>query len=157
MTGYDLKKAFDLSFSYFSGLSFGAIYPALKKMAKEGLITMKAQLQENAPTRKIYTITEEGKEAFLASFQTPLSYERHKNPFLMRLFFFSYLPHEERVSTASNYLKSIREIQHELETSQPEIEKHADPFQRLCLQFGLCFFDDLSRNVAAILDALEQA
>ena len=32
MTGYDLKKAFSISFSFFSGLSYGSIYPALKKM-----------------------------------------------------------------------------------------------------------------------------
>ena len=32
MTGYDLRKAFSMSFSFFSGLSYGSIYPSLKKM-----------------------------------------------------------------------------------------------------------------------------
>lgn len=156
MTGYDLKKAFDLSFSYFSGLSFGAIYPALKKMRTEGLITMKPQIQEGAPNRKVYTITETGKEAFLSALQAPLHYERQKDPFLMRLFFFSCLSQPARLVIAKNYLESIQGIQAELEALQPEIEKLADPSQFQCFQFGLRFFNDLSENVTAVLDALKQ-
>ena len=43
MTGYELKKFFTLSFSFFSGLSYGSIYPALKGMEKEGLISMQIE------------------------------------------------------------------------------------------------------------------
>ncbi len=35
MTGYELKNAFSLSFSFFSGFSYGSIYPALKRMEQE--------------------------------------------------------------------------------------------------------------------------
>ena len=44
MTGYDLKKAFSMSFSFFSGLSYGSIYPALKKMERQGLISKQLEI-----------------------------------------------------------------------------------------------------------------
>ena len=52
MTGYELKKFFSISFSFFSGLSYGSIYPALRKMEKEGLITMRLEVQDGAPNRR---------------------------------------------------------------------------------------------------------
>ena len=66
MTGYELKKAFSISFSFFSGLSYGSIYPALKKMEQQGLITMRMEIQEGLPNKKIYTITKLGREKFLS-------------------------------------------------------------------------------------------
>jgi len=36
MTGYDLKKAFSISFSFFSGLSYGSIYPRSGKWRNRG-------------------------------------------------------------------------------------------------------------------------
>ena len=61
MTGYELKKAFSISFSHFSGISYGSIYPALKKLEKEGLVTMELQIQDGTPNRKIYTVTDAGR------------------------------------------------------------------------------------------------
>ena len=48
MTGYDINKAFSISFSFFSGLSYGSIYPALNKMRRQGLITMEIEIAAQA-------------------------------------------------------------------------------------------------------------
>ncbi len=93
MTGYDLKKAFSNSFSYFSGFSYGSIYPALKKMENQGLISKRIEIQDGAPNRKIYTITEAGRGAFLESLRTPLPPEWPKESILDEgLFFRPSLP-----------------------------------------------------------------
>jgi DNA-binding PadR family transcriptional regulator len=155
MTGYELKKHFSISFSFFSGLSYGSIYPALKKMEKAGLITMRLKVQDGAPNRKVYTITKAGREAFLAALRSPLPVERHKNAFLMRLFFFAYLPRKERLEAATGYLNSIKQAQKELESARPHIEAHADRNQRLCFQFGVNMFRDMARNISEIVKALE--
>jgi DNA-binding PadR family transcriptional regulator len=155
MTGYELKKLFSISFAYFSGLSFGSIYPALKKMEEQGLITMQLQVQQNAPNRKVYTITPAGKAAFMQALRSPFGPEKRKNSFLMRMFFFACLSPAERLSTAQEYLESIRSPLNELKTVQPEIEAAADQFQFLCFQFGIRFLEDLARNVEHVIDALK--
>ncbi|MGO9117288.1 MAG: helix-turn-helix transcriptional regulator [Desulfomonilaceae bacterium] len=155
MTGYDLKKAFSMSFSFFSGLSYGSIYPALKKMEKLGLISMKVEIQDGAPNRKIYTITEAGRKSFLESLQTPLVSEQHKSAFLMKLFFFAHLTPEQRTAIAIGHMNSVEQIHSLLESLRPQIEARADRFQLLCFEFGLRMSRDLARNLSEVVKALE--
>jgi DNA-binding PadR family transcriptional regulator len=154
MTGYDLKKAFSISFSFFSGLSYGSIYPALKKMEKQGLITQRLEIQDGAPNRKVYTITEAGKTAFLDALRSPFAQEQPKNAFLMRLFFFAHLSPEERRAIVVHYLHFVEQVHKYMESARPEIEACADRFQYLCFEFGLRFFGDLTRNLSQVMDAL---
>ncbi len=155
MTGYDLKKAFSISFSFFSGLSYGSIYPALKKMEQQGLISKQVEIGDGAPNRKIYTITEAGKAAFLQALRSPLGFEYHKNPFLMRLFFFSYLSPEERRAIVISYLDSAAQVHSKLQSLRPQIEARADRFQYQCFEFGLRFFCDLTSNLSQVMAGLE--
>jgi DNA-binding PadR family transcriptional regulator len=155
MTGYELKKFFSISFSFFSGLSYGSIYPALKKMDKEGLITMRLEVQESAPNRKVYTITDLGRKAFAEALEAPIHFKRQKSPFLTRLFFFAHLSEEARMNAAVGYLDSVKHVQEELEAARSKIETRADRYQVLSFQFGLRFFQDMVRNISEIVHALE--
>jgi DNA-binding PadR family transcriptional regulator len=156
MTGYELKKKFSISFSFFSALSYGSIYPALKKMEQEGWITLKVEIQDGSPNRKIYTITDAGRKVFLETLQSPFALERPKNAFIARLFFFAYLTPEERLRTANKYLESIKEMQQSLGTVEPQIRGRADQYQYLCYRFGVRFFEDLVRNATQVVQELEK-
>ena len=156
LSGYDLKKLFSLSFAFFSGLSYGSIYPALKQLKQEGLITMKLEIQESAPNRKVYTITEVGKKAFLNSIKSPFGIERYKNALLMRMFFFAHLSEKERLEAANDYLDQAKSVAEELQAARPEVEANADRFQLLCFQFGLRFSKDLIRNVEKVITKLQK-
>jgi DNA-binding PadR family transcriptional regulator len=155
MTGYELRKFFSLSFSFFSGLSYGSIYPALKKLESEGLISMEMQVQNGAPNRKVYTVTERGREEFLASIREPFPLEQQRYNFLMHLFFFAYLPPEERIKLATEHLRSVEKVRESLKSVAPEVEKGADRFQLLTFRFGLRFFSDLYSNVEDVIRSLE--
>lgn len=153
-TGYELKQDFAISFSFFSGLSYGSIYPALKKMAQAGLVSMQQTRQDHAPDRKVYTITPQGRDAFLAALRSPFLSDNCKSPFLMRLFFFADLAPDERQAMVQAYLETVRKQYQELEAVQPQVEQQADRFQYLCFQFGLQFYKDLAARVEQVLDAL---
>lgn len=63
LTGYDLKKMFELSdILYWSG-SNNQIYRPLVKLHEAGLVTRQVEYQEDNPPRKIYTITAKGRAA----------------------------------------------------------------------------------------------
>lgn len=156
LSGYDLKKLFSVSFAFFSGLSYGSIYPALKKLEQKGQITMKLEIQESAPNRKVYTITEAGKQAFLNSLKSPFSPERYKDALLMRMFFFVHLSKKERLHAAQNYLNQIKSVAGVLQSAQPDVEAKADRFQFMCFQFGLRFFKDLMGNVEKVIGELQK-
>ena len=54
-------------FGHFIDASIGAIYPALTALEREGLVSCREEAQSGKPGRKIYTITQAGRQAFAAS------------------------------------------------------------------------------------------
>jgi PadR family transcriptional regulator, regulatory protein AphA len=60
MSGYDLGQTIRTSVGFFWNESYGQIYPNLKTLAAEGLVTSKTERQKGRPDRHIYSITKEG-------------------------------------------------------------------------------------------------
>jgi DNA-binding PadR family transcriptional regulator len=70
MHGYELRKRVNAQFGWGRVLSFGSLYPCLKAMLRNGLITADPGTPEPGRRPKIvYTITAEGKEYFTATMQ----------------------------------------------------------------------------------------
>ena len=78
--------------AYFVEVSFGSIYPALAKMQKEGLLTSQIQEQQGRPAKKIYKITNKGKEEFRASLFEKLNDDVFRSEFLLFARFAHLLP-----------------------------------------------------------------
>ena len=69
-TGYDLKNRFQDPVGFFYRVSDGSIYPALKKLAHDGLVTLRTERQGRR-TRKVYAITARGREHFRRMLREP--------------------------------------------------------------------------------------
>lgn len=85
-TGYDIKTLVDKSTRLFWAASYGQIYPELKKLEADGLIT--GSEPEGARRRTEYDLTERGRAAlreWLTS-KEPLTYEL-RNEGLLKFFF----------------------------------------------------------------------
>jgi DNA-binding PadR family transcriptional regulator len=70
MTGYDIKRRFRDPIGFFYRASDGSLYPALKKLAHDGLVTMRAE-RHGRRARKVYAITGKGREHFLRTLREP--------------------------------------------------------------------------------------
>jgi PadR family transcriptional regulator, regulatory protein AphA len=83
-TGYEIRKeSTEGRFSYFEVASFGSIYPALARLEAEGLVTVRQELQDGKPTRKVYSITDAGRDEFLKTLTEPQAADTFKSPFLL--------------------------------------------------------------------------
>ena len=113
LTGYDIKKLIERQIGYFwSDLSFGQIYPILAKFEKEGLATKQVELHEDGPTRKVYTITDKGREAFRDWLRKPAAKEVIKYEMLLKLYFGSQLLLEENLKKLEEFrAQTIERIQ----------------------------------------------
>ncbi|HSU90072.1 MAG TPA: PadR family transcriptional regulator, partial [Sporolactobacillaceae bacterium] len=69
-TGYDLKNRFRDPVGFFYRVSDGSIYPALKTLARDGLVTLRSERQGRR-TRKVYAITARGREHFRRMLHEP--------------------------------------------------------------------------------------
>ncbi len=83
-TGYEIRKsAQEGIFSYFINASYGAIYPALGKLTREGLVSCREEMQSGKPNKKIYTLTEAGRRAFIEALHLPPADDIFKSEFLL--------------------------------------------------------------------------
>src|SRR5215470_7305675 len=94
-SGYDIKKFMEQSTSNFWNESYGQIYPLLKQLSEEGLATSHAEKQEGKPERKIYTLTEEGKDELVNWLGTTVEETPERIEILLKLFFGHFLPVEK--------------------------------------------------------------
>ena len=60
-SGYDVKKFLEQHINHFWKISYGQVYPSLKRLSKSGLASVEEQTQKGRPSRYLYTITAEGK------------------------------------------------------------------------------------------------
>jgi DNA-binding PadR family transcriptional regulator len=136
MSGYDIKQMMENSVSYFFDASFGAIYPALRKMEKEGLVEKKVIQQEGKPNKNLFVITESGKEQFQQYLYSPVNPTVTRSDVLIRIFFGRFTTKEnivkwlqgEREKSQSMYdhLLSVEETYPNMETNK-----------RFTLEFGI--------------------
>lgn len=93
MHGYRIKEHIERNFGHMWSINFGQIYPNLKKMYQENLISMEQVVQAGVkgPPRKLYSITQKGRDEFqnwLSSL--PEKEMLLRDPFLMRFVFFGF-------------------------------------------------------------------
>jgi DNA-binding PadR family transcriptional regulator len=93
MHGYKIKKTIETHFGHMWSINYGQIYPNLKKLKDEGLVTMVEEENhgEKGPSRKMYSITDKGSRVFLEWLERlPEKGMLLRDPFLMRFVFFGF-------------------------------------------------------------------
>lgn len=99
MHGYELKKRLSFMLGHFWTVSYGSLYPALKRLEKSGAIERAYSVKEKTRHRNVYRITHGGENQFmrLLSDTVPDSSLAHTEKFDVRMAFFQYLEPEARL------------------------------------------------------------
>jgi PadR family transcriptional regulator, regulatory protein AphA len=87
MSGYDIKKLIENSVGYFWAESYGQIYPALKTLVAQKLVTKSARQAPGRRRRHVYRLTAAGRtklRSWLAEESMP---KAERNELLLKLFF----------------------------------------------------------------------
>lgn len=121
MTGYDLKTIFETSVNHFWEASASQIYRDLSELERHGFVTAHIEPQEGRPDKKVYTITETGKQAFVEWLN---DFPLRLNPsirmdFLVRVFFGSKIPPTDLKYQFQKFIK-------ENEADLKHIDSHKD-------------------------------
>lgn len=94
-TGYDIRRHFSAGeAALFADASIGAIYPALAKLEAKGLVGFVIEEQIGKPSRKVYRITEAGRQTFVAALREPLAKDKYQSSFLHFLRFAHLAPRD---------------------------------------------------------------
>ncbi|KPI47595.1 PadR family transcriptional regulator [Clostridioides difficile] len=105
MTGYDLSKEFNFQLNEFWSAKHSQIYPELKKLTNEDLIVHEVEISGDVLEKKVYYITEKGKDEFLTWLSKDIPMEpTPKNKFRLRVYFYNNLDLENRIDLLKHQL-----------------------------------------------------
>lgn len=134
-TGYEIKQHFERTFSHFQTASYAAIYPALARLEKEGLVTCRVEAQQKRPDKKIYHLTEAGRRHFIEALHKSDAAESCRSDFILLMFFADQLDpqklreildqQETKLATTVEVLSGIRD------------SYDHSPGQRFTLDYGI--------------------
>lgn len=136
-SGYDIKRTLEQVFSYFYNASYGTIYPTLGKMEKQGLIAKESIIQEGKPNKNVYTITEQGKAAFLSYLQSDIQPVEVKSDFMLRLFFGRYADPKLVIAWLEKNISQTEQNLKQLYSEYEQWKSHMSPTQLICIKIGI--------------------
>ncbi|WP_163853414.1 PadR family transcriptional regulator [Paenibacillus elgii] len=129
LSGYDIKQQMNDRFGPFWKVGSNQVYPELAKMEGEGLVKLQGiEQQANRPARKLYEITEAGRDALIQWTLEAGELERIRDDFLLKAYNIWLVDpermigrleeikrqHEERLAA---YEKKVEELETMLTTS----------------------------------------
>ena len=149
LCGCELKKRFGGSIVFFWRAAHSQIYPELKRMEAEGLVSGDKVPHPWRPTKKVYAITEAGTRELVRWLRERTDIQAVKDEMMLKCFAFDLIPPEEAARQIDHHktlhdrqLLRYREIERDL------TQKHGDPLQTsdpimfwngLTLQYAIAF------------------
>ncbi len=107
-TGYEIKKmSTEEHFSFFVDASFGSIYPALSRLQDDGCVTVREEFESGKPSRKVYSITEKGRQELVESLRVVPRRDSFKSEFLLMAMCAEMLDHETIVRAIDRHIKDM--------------------------------------------------
>ncbi len=98
MHGYQLKRELGEQLGGLWRVSYGSLYPSLRRLERDGAISSQGAAGTGARRKTVYAITDEGERLFLELLQEPPQEGQTEDTrFRVRMAFFRYLPPETRV------------------------------------------------------------
>jgi DNA-binding PadR family transcriptional regulator len=139
MTGYDLAAFADRSIGQFFPLARSHVYTELDRLCGCGLLEVTEVEQERFPTKRVYAITRAGVEVLEGWLDDPtLPPERHRNLFLVRVFFGDRMSPGRIEELLSSYEQAQRANRDRLaELVERLADRPRSRYRRATAMFGL--------------------
>ena len=119
MSGYDIKKEVEKSISNFWSESYGQIYPVLRNLIAEKLVTKTVEREAGKPDRHVYALTAKGRKELRRWLHEAFAPKIQRNEFLLKLFFGEEIPPKANIAHVEQY----RELQRGLLQKYRAVEK----------------------------------
>jgi len=147
-SGYDLKKQFESTFSHFFAAGYGSIYPALSSLAEHGLVNCEEIPQEGKPDRKVYEITDQGREFLRAALRNPSPCHKIRSEFLATMCFAHLMRTEDIEAVIDNRLADIAAYQAMFRQLEDESMCDWPEGQKFVLGFGKAVASAMQKYVS---------
>jgi DNA-binding PadR family transcriptional regulator len=108
-SGYDLNKELETTIHYFWDADISRIYRSLRDMEKKAWIEHEIVFQKDNPNKKVYALTELGRDELRCWLAEPGKAPGTRNPFLAQLHFSEAISIEEQLQVLRQHSTKLRE------------------------------------------------
>lgn len=144
MSGYDIKKTTEQTVGLYFTISYGSLYPALKRLVESDMVI--EEETNNSKNKKLYELTEAGRQNFLSWLHEPLQSNRRE--YLVKIFFYDYLDQDTRVRNLQLFmheqtavLSRIEAVERIVAQELTQIPNKDDYYYRMSvMHYGLQFY-----------------
>jgi PadR family transcriptional regulator, regulatory protein AphA len=142
MSGYQLRQLIDESIGNFWAESYGQIYPTLKKLVAEDMVTPKKEARGSRTERTLYALTEAGRQRVHTWLRIPAQRRPPRNELLLKLFFSGLVSAEVAIGQVETFrVEQQMRLQCYAGTEREMREKHAQhpqmPYWLMTLRYGV--------------------
>ncbi len=137
MSGYDIKR-FVKGLSWLIGSpSSGSLYPALRSLLEEDLVSVEVVPGMDKPPRKIYSIAPVGRDALEEWLEKPVAADASLKAFVMRLLLADSFSTDNLAAYLHQRRTQVATHQTDLSRVAESLNSEADLGIRLALDYGL--------------------
>jgi DNA-binding PadR family transcriptional regulator len=137
MSGYDIRR-FLKNLSWLIGSpGGGSIYPILRGLLQDELVTVEVFPGIDRPPRKVYTITEAGRDTLHTWIEQPVEPKAPMKAFVMRLLLAGNYSQASFAATLQQRRGQVLVHYHDLQQAASADEEGVDPGQQMALDYGL--------------------
>jgi DNA-binding PadR family transcriptional regulator len=141
MSGYDIKRLLGSLSWLVDGPSFGTLYPELHTLLADGMVTVEVVPSESRPPRKVYSTTQQGREAFREWVNRRVPLGSSLKQFVIRLSLAGHLPGAQLHDWLEQRRELVASRRPKIEQALGAISEQEDLGRYLTLHYGLGLAD----------------
>ena len=162
-SGYDVKRIFESSAMGQFSSSPGAIYPALRRLESQGLLTSESEHPGRVRARRVFSLTGEGETTLRAWLVQPVTVEelrrRPSEPLLRVTFAQGRLSREELLTYLDGFRRAVEAFVNELTAQRRQFADQGEALPAMALDHGIASYgatlDWIERTAALLADAAD--
>jgi DNA-binding PadR family transcriptional regulator len=141
---YGIKQKIEANMGLFLKISFGSIYPALSKLEKKKIISVRSQISEGGQRRSLYSITSQGREHFnqLMLEELPDNPTTAAQLLKVKLFSISKLSQESKEQVKINILNFLDTQKLNAKNLLSSTETKFDKLQKAYIEYTIHKYSD---------------
>jgi len=138
MHGYQLSKRLTDALGGFWRVSYGSLYPTLRRLEQQGAVERVFAEEEVGRRRNVYRITDDGERLFLSLLEEAGGESAsEENPFRVRLAFFKYLAPDTRIRVLERRRAFLEDRLSQVRTSLAGVRDGRDTYTLSLMQHGI--------------------
>jgi DNA-binding PadR family transcriptional regulator len=144
MSGYELKKQLTVKLGALWRVSFGSLYPCLKRLAAEGALEVEVS-GRTSRKKHVYQLTDRGNRLFHQLLESTDLHDLEQDRFPLRLAFFRYMRPEARIDQLERRRGYLQERLADVRATLRAARDRMDAYTLELMDHGL---DEREREIA---------